>query len=594
MDGQVIDAEPTAVYDYLTAEGKILFQVCRYGTGEGKTFKQRRKGPQGFVWKLGDLKRVPYRLPDILANPDAILWVVEGEKDADRMAEAGSVATCNSGGAKKLQPELAQWFKGRVVAILPDNDEAGEAHAADVAKKLSGVASEIRIVRPPGLPPKGDVSDFLDRNTTLADLEWLFQCADTWKSNQPIELPFGQITPEERRKRASAYVAAMPAAIQGERGHDRLWRVACVLVNGFELDRQTAYDIIWNEFNPRCQPPWTDKDRDEINHKLKGAEKVGGERGYLLNQKPLTVKKPSGPAAPAKKVRMVTAEQAAVEYLGKVRTGGFTLTEMGLPSALNDALDGGVDFGEMVVIAARPSHGKSLVAMQCLYAAAGRGIPSLMVSAEMSAIALGKRTAQFVSSLPINEWTQSPDAVEGHVRQYFNGKSPVYIVDNIASIEEVESAIEHAVIEKGVRIAAVDYAQLLQADGKRSNYERASVVSTRLKQIATRLNIVLFVLCQLGRDVERRDVFLPKSTDIKDSGQFEQDADVVLMLCWTCKVDPKADKSEFIIFVDKNRNREIVNRIVKCKIVPARQKIESDGVANFEAAFEEYNHGELL
>ncbi|QZN98538.1 AAA family ATPase [Chenggangzhangella methanolivorans] len=72
------------------------------------------------------------------------------------------MATSASEGAGKWTSDLDQWFEGRTVWILADNDEAGEAHALDVARHLHPVAASVSIVRLPGLPPKGDVSDWLD------------------------------------------------------------------------------------------------------------------------------------------------------------------------------------------------------------------------------------------------------------------------------------------------------------------------------------------------------------------------------------------------------------------------------------------------
>jgi AAA domain len=90
-----------------------------------------------------------------------VVLVVEGEKDADNLAALGFVATTNPGGAEKWPEELNQHFRQRDVYILPDNDEPGERHALKVATSLADVAHEIRIVRLPGLPHKGDVSDWL-------------------------------------------------------------------------------------------------------------------------------------------------------------------------------------------------------------------------------------------------------------------------------------------------------------------------------------------------------------------------------------------------------------------------------------------------
>lgn len=143
-------------YDYTDESGRLLYQVLRF---QGKQFKQRRPNGSGWTWGLGDVTRVPYRLPKVVASP--FVAVVEGEKDVHSLEHVGMVATCNNGGAGNFKPELAKWFKGKKVAIFPDNDDPGREHAIKVAVALHTVALEIRVVELPNLPVKGDVTDFL-------------------------------------------------------------------------------------------------------------------------------------------------------------------------------------------------------------------------------------------------------------------------------------------------------------------------------------------------------------------------------------------------------------------------------------------------
>jgi hypothetical protein len=158
------DAAPAAsvwivkTYDYTDADGALLYQVCRL---EPKTFRQRRPdGNGGWIWSLGEAKRVPYRLKDLLEFPDASVFLCEGEKDADRVAELGQCATTAASG--KWTADCLQPLTGRDVFIMEDNDDAGRQRAAAAAAALNGTAKSIRIVRLPGLQDKGDVSDWLD------------------------------------------------------------------------------------------------------------------------------------------------------------------------------------------------------------------------------------------------------------------------------------------------------------------------------------------------------------------------------------------------------------------------------------------------
>jgi len=130
---------------------------------------------------MNGVRRVPYRLPELrAADPTSVVYIVEGEKDADRLAALGLVATTNSGGASKSMrksnwlPEFSDHLKGRRVCILPDNDDAGRNHAAQVAITLVARGIDHRIVNLPNLPEKGDVSDWLDMGGTPAALIQLY------------------------------------------------------------------------------------------------------------------------------------------------------------------------------------------------------------------------------------------------------------------------------------------------------------------------------------------------------------------------------------------------------------------------------------
>jgi putative DNA primase/helicase len=157
-------------YNYTDADGVLLFQVCRY---EPKTFRQRRPDDSargGWSWTVKGVQQVPFRLPQMLAAPEEIIFIVEGEKDANALAALGLIATCNAGGAGKWPDALAQHFAGRRVVVLPDNDSAGRDHANVVALKLRGIVADVRILELPGLPEKGDVSDWLTAGGDAAEL----------------------------------------------------------------------------------------------------------------------------------------------------------------------------------------------------------------------------------------------------------------------------------------------------------------------------------------------------------------------------------------------------------------------------------------
>jgi hypothetical protein len=166
-----------AAYGYHDEQGTLLYEAVRY---EPKEFRQRRPdGAGGWIWSTTGVRRVPYRLPHLVQGVTAgrVVFVVEGEKDADRLAALGLVATCNVGGAGKWSDEYSDHFEGAHVAIIPDNDDAGRAHAATVAAALQPVAAWVRLVELSDQPHKGDVADWLDAGNTRVDLEQLVNAA---------------------------------------------------------------------------------------------------------------------------------------------------------------------------------------------------------------------------------------------------------------------------------------------------------------------------------------------------------------------------------------------------------------------------------
>lgn len=145
-------------YDYVLEDGELLFEVLRYEHGtEPKTFIQRRPDGKG-GWFAGRGEPILYRIPDLLANGDDPVMVTEGEKDADRLAELGFVATTVPNGS---WPDDLSMLAGRRIYVLADNDPAGDKKANLAIEKLAGIATVSRIDLP-GLPEKGDISDWLD------------------------------------------------------------------------------------------------------------------------------------------------------------------------------------------------------------------------------------------------------------------------------------------------------------------------------------------------------------------------------------------------------------------------------------------------
>ena len=164
-----------AEYVYKLAYGSPYLRVARTDT---KQFWQSHWDGKQWVKGKPAGEKIPYRLPELAAATE--IFVTEGEKDADRLASLGFAATTSSEGAGKWRAELNKHFKGKDVVILPDNDGPGRKHAQDVAGNLYGVAASVRVLELPGLPEKGDVSDWLDAGNLPENLKHFVEKAPQW------------------------------------------------------------------------------------------------------------------------------------------------------------------------------------------------------------------------------------------------------------------------------------------------------------------------------------------------------------------------------------------------------------------------------
>ena len=178
--------EIVATYDYTDEAGRLLFQTVRY---RPKDFKQRRPDPgaeDDWTWNLKGVRRVLYHLPKVLeaAARGQRVYVVEGEKDVAALEELGVTATTNAGGAGKWRKGDGEALRGAHVVILPDNDAAGLKHAEKVAHSVQGQAASVKAVALPGLPEKGDVSDWLAAGHTREELEALVEAAPEWRPQE--------------------------------------------------------------------------------------------------------------------------------------------------------------------------------------------------------------------------------------------------------------------------------------------------------------------------------------------------------------------------------------------------------------------------
>lgn len=271
--------------------------------------------------------------------------------------------------------------------------------------------------------------------------------------------------------------------------------------------------------------------------------------------------------------KLQTEEECVYHLIDRIEAG-LTLSESWFVPKI-DQLTQGMAEGEMMVMAARPSHGKTMLAKQCLDEAARRGHAGLFVSEEMSKLSLANRSLQMLTVLETREWTQeNAGRLRFDAQQHFAERAPVYILERCGTIDAVQVAVTKIVRNHGVKVLAVDYAQLIGGRGH-NEQERIADVSYTIKGLTTKFGLRTILLAQMNRGIElRKDE--PQLSDLRGSGSLEQDADIVLFPFWPWKLDnnyPHPD--EYRIYQRKNRNRGIKSECSIVKFNPTRQVISA-------------------
>lgn len=205
----------------------------------------------------------------------------------------------------------------------------------------------------------------------------------------------------------------------------------------------------------------------------------------------------------------------------------------GLSTGLSDldAKLSGLQPSDLIIIAARPSIGKTTLAMNF---AENIDEATIIFSLEMSASQLLMRSVASLGRVPHNKIRDGkldePDW-SGITRGTANLKMKNLIIDDTPalSIQQIRSRARKAKREYGIELVIVDYLQLIQAEGERHDL-KIGAVSSGLKALAKELNIPVVCLSQLNRDLERRENKRPHLSDLRESGAIEQDADVIVFI----------------------------------------------------------------
>ena len=283
--------------------------------------------------------------------------------------------------------------------------------------------------------------------------------------------------------------------------------------------------------------------------KARALKAAAREVGMIANDESITIEqRVSQSVAQLEAVIEVRADKDAMpvstfvaDFLGRLQDMADGNIQPARPTrvpTLDRLLSGGLRDEQLVIVAARPSVGKSSFAQQLALSAAQDGVPAAFFGMEMTSRELTNRTVANIGRAPLSgiktgnlsneEWSRVVEGVEA-LRDL-----PLYLYDQPGmTLAEVVSKARKLVRKHGVKLLVVDYLQLMKGSGARVDRRVELEEITRgAKQMAKQLGITVVLLSQLNREVEKRSNPRPVMSDLKECGAIEEDADVILAL-WT-------------------------------------------------------------
>lgn len=239
---------------------------------------------------------------------------------------------------------------------------------------------------------------------------------------------------------------------------------------------------------------------------------------------------------------------------------------LGVPTGYRDLdkLTGGLQKSDLIILAARPSVGKTSLALGIAYNAAVRFNQRVGVySLEMSAEQLAHRLLSMSTGVDSHRLRQGfiEDEEWARVSGAFGrlAEARIFIDDTAGlTIQELRSRARRLAAEQGIDLLVIDYLQLMQGRRGDNRVQEVSEISRGLKGLARELDIPVLSLSQLSRAVEGRQDHLPKLSDLRESGSIEQDADLVLFIYREELYQPETDRKGIAeLHIAKHRNGPI-------------------------------------
>ena len=218
------------------------------------------------------------------------------------------------------------------------------------------------------------------------------------------------------------------------------------------------------------------------------------------------------------------------ERAARIDDGGVVRVPTGLYE-LDRFLYGGFGVGNLIILAGRPSEGKTAIMVQMAREAATVGVPALIFSLEMSKeevvqrflVATGDIRPEQIYQARVDDWSE----FESGVAKVCN--LPIYVDDSTRVVADIVAKTSAMNAKGKCGIVFIDYLGLIRFDGKQPLYIQISEVTKAMKRLAKDCRCPVVLLCQLNRN-SVRDGRPPDLQDLRDSGSIEQDADIVLII----------------------------------------------------------------
>lgn len=227
--------------------------------------------------------------------------------------------------------------------------------------------------------------------------------------------------------------------------------------------------------------------------------------------------------------------------------------------------------GQLNIIAARPSIGKTMVAMNFLLKQTEADKKIALFSLEMTNKEISQRILARNSGMPVDQMnkTATPEQLERVNTAMIKLEAQLKnltLIDSVYTLPQITRMIKYLHKKSWLDLVYIDYLQIFDIKGDNRNLEIGKITRT-LKKLAKDLQISIILLSQLNRSLETRGDQDPKLSDLRDSGSIEQDADIVLMLGRDLEYEPETMK----VFIRKNRNGSLWEVELVCK--PASMQI---------------------